>query len=310
ALHLLDNLSDELFDCISPSLLKDKPNSYTYSKQLSEALIDQWKTELPLCIVRPAVITGAANDPIPGFVDNFTGMSGILAGIMTGCIHTLHFNDEFRLDTVPVDYVVNLILAAACRRAKTSKRSELQIYNLTSYENPLHLNAITHIIENFSYENPFRKTVTYPYIYFITNKTIYTLSCFCFHRLPAICFDVVARAMGQKKMFKPIYEKVGKNIDVLEYFTSNKWTIRNENTKALYDSLSPQDKRVFNFNVHDIDWLKYTWNYLSGIRAYVLKETDHYQDGWKKLLKLRAFDLVLKLFLALPVVLAVLLWHI
>ncbi|CAG7664370.1 unnamed protein product [Allacma fusca] len=303
ALYFVNNLNDKLLESISPSLIKDKPNTYTFSKQLTETLIDQWKAKLPICIVRPSVITATEKDPIPGFADNFAAMSGVLAGVMTGCIHALHLNDEFRIDIIPLDYVVNLILAATYRLGKTEERSNLQIYNLSSCENSFNCKTLNGTFEQSCYKNPVSKMMTYPYAYLITNRTVFKLCCFYFHRVPAMFFDAVAGIMGKEKLCMPIYKKVAESIDVLEYFTVNKWTFKSDSTKALYNSLSPQDKSVFNFNVQDIDWDSYVVDYASGVRKYALKETNQHQGGKKRLLQLRVFDLCLKLLPVLPIIL-------
>ncbi|CAG7820093.1 unnamed protein product [Allacma fusca] len=269
ALYLANNLNDELLERISPSLIKDKPNTYTLSKQLTETLIDQWKAKLPICIVRPSIIAATEKDPIPGFIDNFTAMLG-----------------------------------------KTEKRSNLQIYNLSSCENPFSCKVFIPRFEQSCYKNPVKKMMTYPYVYLITNRTVFKLGCFFFHRLPAICFDAIAGIMGQEKLCMPIYKKVAESIDVLEYFSVNIWTFKSNSTKALYGSLSPQDKSVFRFNVQDIDWDSYIVDYTSGIRKYALKEADKHQGARKRLLQLRAFDLCLKLFLVLPIILVCLMWYI
>ena len=52
-------------------VLKTYPNTYTFSKSLTEHLIqNRYKTmNLPLVIVRPSIVTAAVQEPVPGWVE-------------------------------------------------------------------------------------------------------------------------------------------------------------------------------------------------------------------------------------------------
>ena len=66
--HLLDALEwldDEMMEAITPKLLGDKPNTYTYTKHLAECLLIREGSDLPLAIVRPSIVTAAWREPIP-----------------------------------------------------------------------------------------------------------------------------------------------------------------------------------------------------------------------------------------------------
>ncbi|CAG7817879.1 unnamed protein product, partial [Allacma fusca] len=128
AIAMYQNCDDDFLETITPVLLGDKPNTYVLTKHLAEELVNQRKMAVPVCVVRPSIVTAVYKHPIPGYVDNFNAMSGLLAGVMTGVVRTLLFNDQYFLDVVPLDYVVNLIIAAASKLSQTSERSELPAY--------------------------------------------------------------------------------------------------------------------------------------------------------------------------------------
>jgi fatty acyl-CoA reductase len=56
------------------------------------------------------VLSGAL-EPIPGWIDNILGPTGMTASLLAGLVHTAHFNSRARANLVPVDYVVNGIIA-------------------------------------------------------------------------------------------------------------------------------------------------------------------------------------------------------
>ena len=117
ALSLLESLDTKILD--SPSFTKmligERPNTYTFTKALAEELIMSEARELPVCIVRPSIVLSTWRDPMPGWVDNLNGPTGLflIAGI--GVMRTAVIHEDLQTDGVPVDTCANLTLAAAWR---------------------------------------------------------------------------------------------------------------------------------------------------------------------------------------------------
>lgn len=61
-------------------LVGKRPNTYTYTKALAEHLLLEECGGIPLAIVRPTIVTAAMNEPIPGWVDNLNGPTGMGMG--------------------------------------------------------------------------------------------------------------------------------------------------------------------------------------------------------------------------------------
>ena len=120
ALSLLDTLDKKIMD--SPSFTKmligERPNTYTFTKALAEELIMTEARELPVCIVRPSIVLSTWQDPVPGWVDNLNGPTGLflIAGI--GVMRTARIHEDLQTDGVPVDTCANLTLAAAWRTSR------------------------------------------------------------------------------------------------------------------------------------------------------------------------------------------------
>jgi len=59
--------------------LKVFPNTYACSKALTEHMVQNWSRSmnLPVVIVRPALVIGAHSEPIPGWVEGKAGPNGI-----------------------------------------------------------------------------------------------------------------------------------------------------------------------------------------------------------------------------------------
>ena len=64
-LHQLQTQHPETIDQIDNDL-KIQPNTYIFTKRMCEAIISEYFDVLPICIVRPSIITASINEPFPG----------------------------------------------------------------------------------------------------------------------------------------------------------------------------------------------------------------------------------------------------
>ena len=69
------------------------------------------------------------------------------------------------------------------------------------------------------------------------------------------------------------YDKIHSMTSAISYFANHDWTFPNERVQSMWNMLSDEDKREFNFDMETIDWKEYFANYVIGVRQYVLKET-------------------------------------
>lgn len=74
------------------------------------------------------------------------------------------------------------------------------------------------------------------------------------------------------RMWK-LYLKIHKFSRAIEHFCTNKWSFSNDNVQAMWDHLSKEDQRLFNFNMVKFNWTKYLIDHYQGIRRY-LNEDD------------------------------------
>lgn len=60
---------------MAKDILKNLPNSYAFTKALSEALVNEAveKQNLSAMIMRPSIVIPTYADPIPGWTDNLNG---------------------------------------------------------------------------------------------------------------------------------------------------------------------------------------------------------------------------------------------
>lgn len=112
--------------------LTNSPNTYVFSKRISESLVASYKDSLPLAIFRPSIIMGAEQEPAPGYVANFNGPVGMFMASSCGVQRSMHLPKGENLSAiVPIDTCSNGIIVAAYVRHKMAK-GELPVYNAST----------------------------------------------------------------------------------------------------------------------------------------------------------------------------------
>lgn len=265
-------MSDAMVDDITPRLLQNRPNTYTYTKALVENILMNERGSLPLAIVRPSIVVAALHDPFPGWVDSLNGITGIMLQFGKGVLQTLHAISEMAVDLVPVDLVINLMISVAWYTASV-KLDEVTVYNCTTGTvNRLPWNVIQDMcVKNFI-ANPFNDVLWYPRKIFNGSRLYNDIVSTFLPFLPAYWFDVIRWVTGKKPFLVKFLRNVKKSLPHLEYFSTHEWRFANRNLWTIWDAMSAEDRQLFNFDLRQLHWPTFFENYCLGIKLYVLKE--------------------------------------
>lgn len=71
-------LPGDVINALAGKLQGTHPNTYTLTKSIAEQLVCDYSSRLPVCIVRPSIVTGALKEPFPGWIDNVYGITGYI----------------------------------------------------------------------------------------------------------------------------------------------------------------------------------------------------------------------------------------
>ncbi|KAF8068303.1 L-aspartate oxidase [Scenedesmus sp. PABB004] len=133
------------------------PNTYTMGKNLSEKLVASYAADhgLPIAIVRPALVTGLAGAPYPGYCGNLAGPVGMGVAMAVGLFDRLEsvaMVPTHVWDAVPGDVVCSAILATA---AATAARVAVNQYANARPGDPLVVHAGTSTTYPISFAEAF-----------------------------------------------------------------------------------------------------------------------------------------------------------
>ncbi|KAI2648427.1 Fatty acyl-CoA reductase 1 [Labeo rohita] len=161
----LEWMDDKLVSLMTPKLLGERPNTYTYTKALAEQLVQQECGNLNVAIIRPSIVGASWKEPFPGWIDNFNGPSGIFIAAGKGILRTMRASNNAVADLVPVDVVINTTLAAAWYSGsqRHARPRSMLVYNCTTGGiNPFHWGEVEyHVISTFK-RNPLEQAFRRP----------------------------------------------------------------------------------------------------------------------------------------------------
>ncbi|CAH0548796.1 unnamed protein product [Brassicogethes aeneus] len=296
---VLEKLTKNEADDITPRILGKWPNTYTFTKALAESLIKKTGNGIPIGIFRPAIVVSTYKEPIPGWIDNMYGPTGIVAGGSSGLLRVMKNDESMLADLVPVDTCVAGLIAAAwdVGTQKTERTVEnISIYNyVSSVENPLRWSDFHNINALHGLKYPLTNTFWTSGVKGTKHEKLYTIYTFLFHFLPAIVMDLVAFVTGNKPRLMEMYRKIHKLVDVISYFSLREWTFSNDNTKKLFNKLSEKDKLLFPLSIERVNWYIFFNDYMKGVRKYLLKDPDDtLQVALVKAKRINWIDTILK----------------
>ncbi|XP_063836672.1 putative fatty acyl-CoA reductase CG5065 [Ostrinia nubilalis] len=273
--HVIETVNwmdDELLTHLQPKIIEPQPNTYAYTKSLTEDLVAQHAGKFPIVIARPSIVTAAYKEPMPGWVDNLNGPTGLLVGAGKGVIRTMHCNENYAADIVPVDMVVNACILLGYTTA-LEKPKEVQFCNIAqsglngfTWGEALALGRV-HVMEY-----PFSICLWYPGGAPSASRLRHQVTLFLTHTLPAYTVDLLARALQQKPFMVKMQKRIQSGLEVLQYYTTKEWHFRNENLRALRTKVTEEDDETFYTDLTVIDWNTYIRDYIKGAREFVMKE--------------------------------------
>jgi len=279
-LSMLKNYTDDQLAVQTKHMLRNSRhyNTYTFCKAIGEKVVDTEKEHVPTCIVRPSSVCSAISEPFPGWIGNKFGYSAIFGAIGTGSFRFVPNRGCF-LETVPVDLVVNGLLAACWKNATRENKSETLVYNLTSGEYKISSAEWFRRCEDVTKRYPLPD---YPFTPKLTimerfekNGRSWPLHALVYHEYVhrPLCYmhDVLNRLRGKQSRFL-LNHKVYAGMGYLcTEHGMNDWYYANTRLRELYEQLDDEDKQNFRC-IADIDYDQYVKDYWFGIRQHLFKQ--------------------------------------
>ncbi|XP_058840650.1 fatty acyl-CoA reductase wat-like [Topomyia yanbarensis] len=281
-MNIVSKLNDTEKQLLTEHLIGDFPNTYTFSKKCAEVLIlDKFKS-LPIGIFRPPIVSSTYREPVPGWIDNFNGPSGMVVPLSEGLYSAALLDSRKRPFIVPVDYCVNALLSSAVDVQRRHMRgSEIPVYNYTDSSCNL---TWGEIVNRFFQGLTFGKRLLATYLTgTVTRNPLHYSMCKQIMRLQASLLDLLRRASGRSPVMGPIFERMITLSELLRFFCVNEWQMENGNVKQMLAEASILEARVFPFDLSKVNWDEYYRNFVPGVVKYAVEPRKAKDAGRTKL---------------------------
>ncbi|GMT06565.1 hypothetical protein PENTCL1PPCAC_28739, partial [Pristionchus entomophagus] len=268
----LDWMDEKMVDVITPHLLGQRPNTYTLTKALAESQLMEDAQGLPVIIFRPSIVCAMWREQLPGWLDNVNGPAGLFIAVGKGVLTSMPGDLSAVADLIPVDVVANMMIATGAFRLNSSS-THIPIVHCTSGQlNPVTWNDVVSFLREVYKEYPMPDAFGVPDAIFFKSNAKFEFEHRLRHEIPAKCLDIACQLVGKKAIYSRLYGKVRTMVHTLEYFTTRGWHFENKGLPMLWEALHPEDKKIFNFDVRQINWSNYLFDYVMGVRKYITKE--------------------------------------
>ncbi|XP_001868544.2 fatty acyl-CoA reductase wat [Culex quinquefasciatus] len=290
--RLAESVDEDQLNVLCRKIIQPWPNTYTYTKMLTENLVRQYCDRLPVAIVRPSIVISTLEDPIVGWTDNVYGLNGVLVGVGCGLLRVLHCHAHCHADIIPADLVVNSSLAVIWHTSTQPAQGGPveHIFNCTTRsDNPFTYQNVFDYGVGFREEIPALQSLWYPTYNGVDSPWVYYILQLFYHFLPALFFDTIAMLKGMEPKVLFLNRKVLAFSDVLDFFTTNEWVFRNEKMRHVYDAMTADDQTFFPVDIRRVRWAEFFPTYLLGLRQYIVRESlDNLEQAKRKFRLLKA----------------------
>ncbi|KAG5668842.1 hypothetical protein PVAND_016764 [Polypedilum vanderplanki] len=262
---------DEVGKMLSEYLCDTIPNTYVFTKGLSEAIIAkaQEKYKLPMMIARPAIILPIYKDPLPGWTDNLYNITGALAAGGLGVCRSFLCDKDDVVNITCVDYATGNVMTSVWHYLQEKPKS-LYVINLEYLKCSL--------IDDFQKAIKARQEIPsdfvfwYPNVHFTDNVFIHFFNLIFFQWLPSLFIDFILILLGKKPMFINIQKKMFNELKIVKIFIKDNWTFDQTKIVEIYKLLNKRELESYGTESRNSE--QYHRNISLGLRRFILKQKD------------------------------------
>ncbi|QCR53031.1 HAD-IB family hydrolase [Brachybacterium sp. SGAir0954] len=247
---------------------------YTFTKAMAERVAEElWAGNgHRLSVVRPSIIESALRSPYPGWIDGYKVADPLIMAYGRGMLPEFPGLADSILDVIPVDFVVNVIVALATQ--DVSRRGDDAYYQVVSgASNPLPLHVMFSAVRSYFLEHPLEDEKgekiavpewSFPAVEMIEQRfRIKELSAKAGAAVVAQLPATTRTRAWTTQLHKATsgLTTLRKYIELYRLYTKTEMVFDDANTRALREELPASFLAEHDFDVHDIDWSDFFRNH-------------------------------------------------
>ncbi|MCU1497722.1 MAG: hypothetical protein JWM47_1675 [Acidimicrobiales bacterium] len=130
------------------------PDAYAMTKALGEKALGENRGDVPVSIVRPAIIESAWSEPVPGWIRGFRMAEPVIISYAQGLLTEFPGVPEGTVDVIPVDLVVGAIIGVAARGPSNADGSPDITQVASGSANPLKYERLVDLVQTWFGDHP------------------------------------------------------------------------------------------------------------------------------------------------------------
>ena len=243
---------------------------YTFTKAMGERVVEGFAADvgLPVTILRPSIVESALLSPYPGWIEGFKMAEPLLLSLGRGELPEVPAAPDASIDIVPVDHVVNALVAVAA--SPPAPADGVRYLHVSSgARNPLTFRRVYELAREHFEHHPFDPgesgpdqlpTWTFPGAAaaerrLATGERAHALAERALRLVPRS--ETVRRWARDLDRGKDRLELLRRYSDLYLPYTRSELHFVDDATLALHRSLEPADAQRFGFDTAVIDWEHY-----------------------------------------------------
>ncbi|XP_011701211.1 PREDICTED: fatty acyl-CoA reductase 1-like [Wasmannia auropunctata] len=273
-IEMVELLDEYTLDIFTAKCLDYAPNTYIFSKNLAENIIQDYSSSLPCAIVRPSIVMPSLEEPVPGWIDNVYGPIGLFIGGGKGIIRVACVNKNVNQNAVPVDIVIKAIIIVSWKLGLTTltEDSTTFVLNCVNQKVLTYQDGIKMLFSITKKEVPLEGIIWTLHTILTDNFILFYILTILLHIMPAILIDLVLKLSGRRPKLVQLQRRLYVANRAVSYFSFHEWKYSNANSLALISSIPPDNLDMFSINYSYVDLRAYCKNSAIGGKTFLLHE--------------------------------------
>ncbi|KNC33921.1 putative fatty acyl-CoA reductase [Lucilia cuprina] len=272
-IKIAETYDEDIINALCAKYTGNYPNTYTFTKNLSEQIIQEYSSKLPMSIFRPSIVLNAFKEPHPGWIDNMNGPLSAMVGLSVGILPILYCNANIKMDCIPVDIVTKLTIVACYKLGVQTLKKDHKVLDVINCATGdifyINMHRATLLYNKSIEDNPMENCIWYFDSPWLT--TCYYN--FAFHlylmNLPlALLIDTALRLVGRQPLMLKISRRFMYTTKAVSFFALTEYAIMNKNMIDLEKYIPESELDTYKVlkDTVDIDFSEYFDNAVRGVK--------------------------------------------
>ncbi len=253
-------------------------DTYTCTKWLAEQFLARDRGNVPLVLLRPAIIEGSYEEPAPGWIDGLRMADPLILAFGRGKLKEFPADASVALDFIPVDFVANAMVATL---PAGLRGSSLAVYHCASSgRNPIRMMEVVDWVAEAFHRRPMRDDAGRPIR--VAPMEVVSKDRFIrrwesrlrrIRRMRAFLKSTKIAARRRKRLASAEAQiaQLIYFVKIYAPYTHLNCRFVDDKLCSVLESMHPEDRESFPFDAAQIDWHDYlVHRHVAGVRHFVL----------------------------------------